>query len=148
MVGAVLLAALLFAQSSFADNPLLRGPRKSLRPGTAATEPVDGREGLLMKIVAAPVLFYQHFLGPHLGRPCAYHPSCSSYSLLAIRKHGAIVGAVMTFDRLQHEADEARYSPPVLTDGKIKVYDPPENNDFWWHESEKSAMEEKRRHGR
>jgi hypothetical protein len=53
--------------------------------------------------------------------------------LLAIRKHGALVGSIMTFDRLQHEADEARTSPPILSWGQIKLYDPLENNDYWWY---------------
>lgn len=136
----ILLAILLFAEPSAAENPLLRGPRKPLRPA-AAVEPAAPHQGWLEDLAAAPVLFYQRFIGPHLGRPCGYHPSCSTYSLLAIRKHGALVGTVMTFDRLQHEADEPRYSPLIRVRAGIRVYDPPENNDFWWHSSAKSAME-------
>jgi hypothetical protein len=102
----------------------------------------DGKYGLMERIAAAPILFYQRFLRPHLGRSCAYHPSCSNYALQAIRKHGVLVGSVMTFDRLQHEADEARYAPLILTDRQIKVYDPLENNDYWWHKMDGSAMEE------
>ncbi len=77
--------------------------------------------------------FYQRFLGSSWGRRCAYYPSCSNYFLLAIRKHGAVVGAIMALDRLQHEANEGRYSPLILTGGEIKVYDPLENNDYWWY---------------
>lgn len=137
----VLLFTLLRTQTASAENPLLRGPRKAVRSNTEATEPAAGKQGLLEEIAAAPVLFYQRFLGPHLGRRCAYHPSCSNYALLAIRKHGALVGSVMAFDRLQHEADEARYSPRILTGGQIKVFDPLVNNDYWWHGMDEPAME-------
>jgi putative component of membrane protein insertase Oxa1/YidC/SpoIIIJ protein YidD len=142
ILGMILFFTLLWTQTSSAENPLLRGPRKVVRSNAEAPKPVDGKQGLLEEIAAAPVLFYQRFLGPHWGWRCAYHPSCSNYSLLAIRKHGALFGSIMTFDRLQHEADEVRYSPLILTGGQIKVYDPLENNDYWWHMTDKSAMEE------
>ncbi|MHB8093108.1 MAG: membrane protein insertion efficiency factor YidD [Syntrophales bacterium] len=138
ILGTILFIIFLWVQTSFAENPLLRGPRKALRETTGASEPADGENRFLEKIAAAPVLFYQRYLSHQLGRQCAYYPSCSNYSLLAIRKHGALVGAVMTFDRLQHEADESRYSPLVLTGGQIKFHDPLENNDYWWHKTDKS----------
>lgn len=134
ILGTILFLTLLFLwpQTASAENALLRGPRKAIRSNTEATETVGGKQGVLEKIAAAPVLFYQRFLSPQWGRRCAYYPSCSRYALLAIRKHGALVGSVMAFDRLQHEADEAQYAPLILTGRQIRVYDPLENNDFWW----------------
>jgi hypothetical protein len=44
----------------------------------------------------------------------------------------------MAFDRLQHESNEARYSPLVQTGGEIRVYDPLENNDYWWYRAKHS----------
>jgi len=126
-------AALFWTQATLADETLLRGPKKTIRTSVQAKEPATGRQGILEEIVAAPVLFYQHFLSHQWGRSCAYYPSCSNYALLAIRKHGALVGSLMTFDRLQHEADEAGTSSLILTGGQIKVYDPLENNDYWWY---------------
>jgi len=145
VLGAIMFFTLLWPQTSSAENPLLRGPRKAVRSNAEVREPADGTQEFLEKIATAPILFYQRFLNPHLGRRCAYHPSCSNYSLLAIRKHGALVGSVMTFDRLQHEADEAGYSPMILTGRQIKFYDPLENNDYWWHMTDKSAMEKSSR---
>jgi hypothetical protein len=127
-----LAVALFWIQSSPADEGLLRGPGKTVRERETATEPA-GTQGILEEIAAAPVLFYQHFLSRQWGRRCAYYPSCSNYALLAIRKHGAVIGTVITFDRLQHEANEGRTSPLILTGGQIKVYDPLENNDYWWY---------------
>jgi uncharacterized protein len=126
-------AALFWTQTALADEALLRGPRKTVRASIEAREPPTGKQGFLEEIASAPVLFYQHFLSHQWGQSCAYYPTCSNYALLAIRKHGALIGSIMTFDRLQHEADEAKISPLILTGGQIKVYDPLENNDYWWY---------------
>lgn len=132
LIGIALAIALFQAQTSPADEILLRGPRKAVRATMDAVQPA-GTQGVLEDIAAAPVLFYQHFLSRHWGQRCGYFPSCSNYALLAIRKHGAVIGTVLTFDRLQHEADEVRTSPPILTGGQMKIYDPLENNDYWWY---------------
>ncbi len=129
----LLVASLLWMPAAVADEGLLRGPRRTVRTGTAAVEQTAPHQGIMERIAAAPVLFYQQFLGPSWGRQCSYHPSCSNYALLAVRKHGAFLGSIMAFDRLQHESDEGRYSPPILARGTIKVYDPLENNDYWWY---------------
>jgi hypothetical protein len=63
---------------------------------------------------------------------CPSIPSCSSYSVTAFRKHGFFIGWLMTVDRLIHEADEGSVSPLVYHNGRVKIYDPVENNDFWW----------------
>jgi hypothetical protein len=76
------------------------------------------------------------------GDRCPSYPTCSSYSLDAIRKHGFVKGWMMTVDRLIHEGrEEASISPMVLLDGKYKIYDPVENNDFWWHRKEEKVVE-------
>jgi hypothetical protein len=133
-----LIASLLWVQAAPADENLLRGPRKTVRTNASAVEPAAAQPGILERIAAAPVLFYQRFLGPSWGQRCSYYPSCSNYALLAIRKHGAVAGSVMAFDRLQHESDEARTSPPIIVGGEIKVYDPLENNDYWWYTERRS----------
>lgn len=42
------------------------------------------------------------------------------------------MGWLMTVDRLIHEGDEASLSPLVYENGQVKIFDPVENNDFWW----------------
>jgi putative membrane protein insertion efficiency factor len=37
---------------------------------------------------------YQIFLGPIFGGQCRFHPTCSEYFILAVRKHGAILGTL------------------------------------------------------
>jgi len=66
------------------------------------------------------------------GDRCPSIPSCSSYSVMAFKKHGFIVGWLMTVDRLIHEWDEGSVSPSVYNNGRLHVHDPVENNDFWW----------------
>lgn len=77
--------------------------------------------------------FYQGYLSPSLTAKCPMTPSCSQYSIQAIRKHGVAVGIVMTADRLIHEADEKRTASLVEDNGDMKYLDPMENNDFWWY---------------
>lgn len=130
-----LVSALFWIQWSSADEGLLRGPGKALRAKADKTGTAAETRDIIEDIATAPILFYQHYLSHQWGQTCAYYPSCSNYALLAIRKHGAVLGTVLTFDRLQHEANEGRTSPPIFTGGQTKIYDPLENNDFWWYRS-------------
>ena len=38
------------------------------------------------------VRIYQFLLSPLLGRNCRFHPTCSEYFILAVRKHGGLKG--------------------------------------------------------
>jgi len=43
------------------------------------------------------------------------------------------MGWMMTVDRLFHEgSEEKKVSPLVYDHGRLKIYDPVEDNDFWW----------------
>ena len=77
--------------------------------------------------------FYKTVISPVDGDRCPSLPSCSSYSAKAFKKHGFFIGWMMTVDRLIHEgSEEAKVSPMVYTDGKLKLLDPIQNNNFWW----------------
>lgn len=77
---------------------------------------------------------YQHHMGVVMRSQCPMIPSCSAYSIEAIRKHGALKGLVLTFDRLIHEADEKATGYRVMQGHRFKVLDTLTNNDFWWYE--------------
>ena len=77
--------------------------------------------------------FYQKYISPVDGERCPSFPTCSQYGLQAVRMHGALLGVVMTFDRLLHESDEARIAPLIRVGDSVRCYDPVENNDFWWY---------------
>jgi len=48
------------------------------------------------------------------------------------------MGWIMTVDRLIHEGEEEKkVSPVVYHRGRWKIYDPVENNDFWWYTGDK-----------
>ena len=83
--------------------------------------------------LTSAVRFYQYAISPVIGSRCSMYPSCSHYSVLALKKHGGLIGFVMTTDRLMHEAEELKSGPIIEKKGRYLIYDPVENNDFWWN---------------
>ncbi|MCE7764849.1 membrane protein insertion efficiency factor YidD [Pseudomonas putida] len=51
-------------------------------------------------ILIALVRGYQLFIRPVIGSRCRFHPSCSQYSIEALRTHGALLGSWLTLRRL------------------------------------------------
>jgi len=102
------------------SSPELRSEKSSpsLSPGQRAAQGV--------------LRFFQKYISPVDGDRCPCYPTCSQYSVEAIRKHGVLMGLVITFDRLIHESDEIRQAPMIKIYGSYRYYDPVENNDFWW----------------
>jgi len=93
----------------------------------------DGQMSAGAKALSWGVRFYRETVSRVDGERCKMYPSCSTYSLEAINKHGFFGGYVMTADRLIHESNEMDHAPIVrLKNGKERYYDPVEANDFWW----------------
>jgi hypothetical protein len=128
------MSLILLKPQSVKSENRLRAPKNPLK-GTTRIEKGDSKasKDVVKKVFSAPIMFWRKIMSRHWGNRCSHYPSCSKYSLLAIEKHGPVIGFVMTFDRLQHESNEARYSPIIQINGIRKVYDPVENNDFWWY---------------
>jgi hypothetical protein len=83
------------------------------------------------------ISFYKNHISPVDGDRCPSYPTCASYAEQAFRKHGFIMGWMMTVDRLIHEgSEEASVSPFVYMNGEARIFDPVENNDFWWYSQE------------
>ena len=55
---------------------------------------------VLRKIYLAPVFFYRRFISPTLPSSCRYTPSCSSYFVQAVEKHGVIRGTILGWARV------------------------------------------------
>jgi uncharacterized protein len=55
---------------------------------------------LLGKIMIVFIRFYQLAISPYLPPSCRYTPTCSSYGLEAIRKHGPFKGGWMAVKRI------------------------------------------------
>jgi putative membrane protein insertion efficiency factor len=80
----------------------------------------------------APVYGYQKHLSPVLGGKCPMHPSCSRYCVDAVKKHGPVLGWIMTCDRLMRcGRDEVDESRSLRINGSLLCEDPVANNDFW-----------------
>ena len=55
----------------------------------------------LQLIFSGLFLFYKYFISSQdLPGICNFHPSCSEYGILSIKKNGVLVGTLSTFDRL------------------------------------------------
>ena len=77
--------------------------------------------------------FYERVISPIDGHRCPMHPSCSTYAVQAIEKHGIVIGWMMACDRLQRcGRDTVKMASQVTIDHEIHAHDPVEANDFWW----------------
>ena len=47
-----------------------------------------------------PIHLYRYTLRPLIGSNCRFHPSCSQYTLEALRRRGPIIGLWLTARRL------------------------------------------------
>jgi uncharacterized protein len=65
-------------------------------------------------ILIGAVKVYQWTLSPLLGRQCRFEPTCSVYFTEAVRKHGAVRGAVRGALRICrcHPFHPGGYDPP------------------------------------
>jgi len=81
------------------------------------------------------ISFFKKYISAIDGDRCPMYPTCSQYSLLCLKKHGVMIGWIMTCDRLLHEGDEIYDAPIIQVYDNLRYYDPVENNDFWWYHS-------------
>ena len=60
--------------------------------------------GALGRLLAWPLLvlvtIYRYTISPFLGDNCRYQPSCSQYTIEALRKHGAFRGSWLAARRI------------------------------------------------
>lgn len=57
--------------------------------------PLNKLSELLKLMVLLPIKFYKKFISPCLPPRCRYYPSCSTYAVQAIKKHGAVKGTIL-----------------------------------------------------
>ena len=59
---------------------------------------------LIEKVVSSVAVyiieFYKFFISPVLPAACRYYPTCSAYSIQAIRKFGLIKGGILSLKRI------------------------------------------------
>lgn len=54
----------------------------------------------MKKVLKGSIRFYQKNISPLTPPSCRFHPTCSSYALEAVEKHGAIKGGIMSTARI------------------------------------------------
>jgi len=54
----------------------------------------------MRKLLIGLIKLYQWCLSPFLGQSCRFYPSCSSYAIQALNKHGAWKGSYLAVCRL------------------------------------------------
>lgn len=54
----------------------------------------------LVALLILPVKLYQYVLSPMIGPSCRYTPSCSQYTVEALRKHGPFKGLWLSLKRI------------------------------------------------
>jgi uncharacterized protein len=52
------------------------------------------------RALIAVVRGYRLLLSPWLGSACRFEPTCSAYALVALERHGAATGSLLTLGRL------------------------------------------------
>ena len=55
---------------------------------------------ILTKIIIKIIKFYQYLISPLLGNNCRYLPTCSEYSIEALKNYGLIKGIFMSIKRI------------------------------------------------
>lgn len=111
-------------------NPM-RAPRHLLQQANAAAQPparslpAAALDGLLQ--------FYQRVISPVDGARSNMYPTGSAYARQAIQKHGALLGIVLTSERLLHEGNERTVAPRIRKYGVWRIYDPVTANTWWWN---------------
>lgn len=54
----------------------------------------------MKRLLIGLIRVYQYAISPLMGRSCRYVPTCSEYTVEAIRKHGAIKGGWLGAKRI------------------------------------------------
>ncbi|CBH22703.1 hypothetical protein SAMN02745120_2561 [Acetoanaerobium noterae] len=67
----------------------------------------------ISRILILIIRFYQKFISPLKGPTCRFYPTCSAYSIEAIKKYGPIKGSYLSLRRILkcHPFHEGGYDP-------------------------------------
>ena len=55
---------------------------------------------MMSKALTVPIRGYQLLISPLLGPRCRFYPSCSSYAIEAIERHGVVRGSGLAMKRI------------------------------------------------
>lgn len=131
MMLGIILMMFSFLDPGFTNGAYVEPLEAETEQGAADRE--AHQDGSGSNVAAWLASFFSEHISAVDGDRCPSEPTCSSYSVQAFKKHGLVMGWLMTVDRLIHEGDEWTVSPVKNRNGKGKIIDPIENNDFWWY---------------
>ena len=57
-------------------------------------------KSIIRQIFLIPIYLYKGILSPYMGGSCIYSPTCSSYFMEAVAKHGIIKGTTLGIFRI------------------------------------------------
>jgi hypothetical protein len=57
-------------------------------------------KSILRQIFLIPIYLYKGILSPYIGGSCIYSPSCSTYFMEAVAKHGILKGTTLGVCRI------------------------------------------------
>jgi uncharacterized protein len=83
-------------------------------------------------ILVLPIRGYQRFISPLTPPSCKFHPSCSSYAVTAIQRHGPLKGTTLSIYRLGRchpwqsggldpVPTRGRWRPDITADGRTVI---------------------------
>jgi len=84
------------------------------------------------------ITFFQEVISPIDGATCDFYPTCSAYAKQALKKHGFFIGLAMASERITRDHSPQGYDL-ILKFDRYYIYDPVENNDFWFHKRKGKA---------
>ena len=131
-VGWALLLSTLFWGSTALAQPNTNPMRAPKTPRSQAPL-VFKSSSIPVQVFDAYLPFFQTVISPVDGARSAIYPTGSAYARQAFAKHGALLGFVLTAERLMHEGNERLVAPRIRKHGRWRIYDPVEANDRWWY---------------
>ena len=54
----------------------------------------------IRRVFTLPIYLYSHLISPLLPGACIYSPTCSTYSMQAVMRHGVIKGFILGITRI------------------------------------------------
>jgi len=122
-------AALLCAcPRSLSAEDRMKGPTTR---AARSTSPAVESATLPARLGMGAILLFSKVISPADGPRSPSFPTGSAYALDAFRKHGFLLGTILTADRLLHESD-IHTGLRVSMHGIARYYDPVEHNTYWW----------------
>ena len=106
------------------------------------SQPHHIRQTVFDKLTTFPtqllITFFQKVVSPVDGPTCDFYPTCSTYARQALKKHGLFIGLTMANERANRNHSPEGYEL-IFRYGRYYMYDPVENNDFWFSQGTDTA---------